>query len=328
MQLYKCLVGSKDSPGSWLKSQCSPGSRRHFTNQFERLEKLYHKVKIKNKQNVVWRKEGMMLFDLFTEPKDGEFFDMEFYENQKNGPRDQEISDELTREYVEILEETAEENLKKTAKIMRESGKELFEKVSNEDPNNSPEKDCDESDTTFGLDHQEISEVSKQLDFSNSGGRTRRTRFEIDSCLAKPGEHEPETHSYSRKSVNRNKKCGECDQLLPQFRKSIHTQTPGVNHWQQDSDVKDFNPWPQLKLRTPKTGKRYKSSKCFVPEVIETIVDIHTGNRVGIKSSIDIFRKVAKLFGNFVCKFNGDLFFVLKRLVQMSEKAVHKFQPL
>ena len=65
---------------------------RHFTNQVEKLEKMYQKVKIKNKQHVFRRKESVKLFDLYTEKVDGEFFDREYYENQKNGPRDQEIS--------------------------------------------------------------------------------------------------------------------------------------------------------------------------------------------------------------------------------------------
>ena len=64
----------------------------------------------------------MKLFDLFTEPKEGEFFDREFYENQKNGARDQEISDDLTKEYVELVEEAAEAEEKSAAKVLRESG--------------------------------------------------------------------------------------------------------------------------------------------------------------------------------------------------------------
>ena len=80
-QLLQALIGSVQNPGSWLKSQCSPGGKTYFYSQLDKLEKEYQKIKIRNKQNVLWRKESVKLFDLFTEPKEGEFFDREFYEN-------------------------------------------------------------------------------------------------------------------------------------------------------------------------------------------------------------------------------------------------------
>ena len=297
LQLHKSLVGSKESPGSWLKSQCSPGSKPHFLKKLEKLEKLYHKTKIRNKQKVVWRLESVKLFDLFTNPNEGEFFDAEFYENQKNGPRDLEISNQLTKEYVDIVQDTVEDKERATAKVLRETG-DGFKSVTFEDPNDTPEKD-DYDDQYFAAS-SDLSEVSKQLDFTlpkRSRCKTRRSKSEIDPYLSKSFETNQLHLFNTRNSTKNHKKCDKCDQLLPQFRKSVHTQTPGVNSWQKDQDVKDFSPWPQLNLRFPKTKKIYKSARSFVPEVIETIVDIHTGNQVGIKSSIDIFRKVSKLYG-------------------------------
>ena len=104
-QLYKSLVGTEEQPGSWLWGQCSPGSRKYVTKQFEILERDYHEIKIRHKQNVKWRKKGQELFDVFTEPIEGEFVDYEFYKNQKSGKKDQIISDDLTEEFVEMTNE-------------------------------------------------------------------------------------------------------------------------------------------------------------------------------------------------------------------------------
>ena len=304
-QLLQSLIGSVQNPGSWLKSQCSPGGKKYFYSQLAKLEKEHQKIKIKNKQNVLWRKESVKLFDLFTEPKEGEFFDRDFYENQKNGARDQEISNDLTKEYVELVEESAEAEGKRAAKVLRESGTishrvSVVVQDSDEPSDNSDSETCDPNFTV--VDPQDASEVSRNLDFSaprNSGSRKRRSNSVIDPCIAGPSLVDQNSNIQTRNSKVNKDKCDQCDQLLPQFRKCVETQTPGVNSWENDKDLssKDFNPWPQLSLRYPKARQRNKEAKTFVPEVIEAIVDIHTGNRVGIKSAIDIFRKVSKLFG-------------------------------
>ena len=208
----------------------------------------------------------------------------------------------MTEEYVELVEEIAEAEEKQAAKVSRETGN-IDQRVTLEDSDDAPNSsDSEDSDPDFNVDPEEASQVSRNLDFSaasSSGSRTRRSNTLIDPCIAEHPLADEHSTVMTRSSRPRQDKCDKCDQILPQFKKYIQTQTPGVNAWDKDKDVSsdNFSPWPQLSLRYPKTRQRHKEAKTFVPEVIETIVDIHTGNSVGIKSAIDIFRKVSRLFG-------------------------------
>ena len=286
-QLFNFLVGTKIKPGVWIKAQCSPGSKKFFLKQFENLEKEHHRVKIKNKKSVEWRRIGKELFDLFTPPEVDEFVDTEFYQNQKFGERDLLISEELTSEFVELVEDQKEQEKKKIAKVKRESG-ELFKTVQMSE---------DEDDT--GMNEANRAKVSRHLNLGNDDSRANCLDIDYEAPSSSDTFDSPSARTLRRCQGVKASHCQSCGQPLPLYKISKNTQTSGVNPWEQDPglDKSSFNPWPKLNLKVPKKKKKYKSNRLFTPEVIEVIVNIHSVNKLGIRTAIDVFRKVARLFG-------------------------------
>ena len=191
----------------------------------------------------MWRKERVKLFDLFECPKEGEYFDREFYENQKNGSRDQEISEDLTKEYVDLVEEAAEAEEKQAAKVSRESVN-VDQRVPFDNSDDAPNcSDSERSDPDFNVDPKEASQVSKNLDFSaasSSGSRTRRSNILIDPCIAEHPVVDDHSTVSTRSSRPRQGKCEKCDQILPQFKNFVQTKTSDIHPdiLEQGKDIK------------------------------------------------------------------------------------------
>ena len=117
----------------------------------------------------------------FTPPKDADVFDDDFLENQRN-TRDQMISDNISREFLdqEEDEKTCEELAE--AKKQRESGDYIFKKVSREDIDANDNLTRHDSSSSTGLDFQDIRQTAtKCLDFAVGSSSGLRTRKRADS---------------------------------------------------------------------------------------------------------------------------------------------------